>query len=267
MMPEEPEAQDIPRSRLSANAEKAPDFLAPVLDWDDFNNRMQWRQDQHVGMIGPTESGKSTLTFHLLKKRKYIAFFATKPKDNVLAQYAKQGGFKTYREWPYSHKARNPFKKVHSPEETPKRILWPDATNLDATASQRRVFRTGIEDIYRSGGWCVVWDEFWMMTNILDLEQESRILLQQARSNNISFVMGAQRPSRIPLELYDQSTHLFFFRDNDERNLKTMSGIGWKDADSIRRFVAHLEPHQFLYINTRSGEMYRSTAPVLEAKK
>jgi len=111
----------------------------------------------------------------------------------------------------------------------------------------------------------VVWDEFWMMTQILGLEKEARIFLQQARSNDISFVMGMQRPSRIPLEVFDQSTHLFFWRDNDEANLKRMGGIGWMSANEIRYFVANLDPFQVLYLNTRRGWMYRTTAPEIKA--
>jgi hypothetical protein len=102
-----------------------------------------------------------------------------------------------------------------------------------------------------------------MMTNILGMEAEARIMLQQARSMDISFVMGAQRPSRIPLEVFDQSSHLFFWRDNDEVNLKRIGGIGWLASGPIRAFVANLKPYQVLYINSRKGWMYRTTAPPL----
>jgi hypothetical protein len=100
-----------------------------------------------------------------------------------------------------------------------------------------------------------------MMTHILEMEDEARIMLQQARANDIAFVMGAQRPSRVPLEMFDQSTHLFFWRDNDERNLKTIGGVGFLASDPIRLFVANLEPHQVLYVHTRLGYMCRTTAP------
>src|ERR1051325_9845559 len=114
--------------------------------------------------------------------------------------------------------------------------------------------------------WCsMVWDEFWMMCSILGMEREARIMLQQARSNDISFVIGAQRPSRIPLEVFDQTTHLFFWRDNDEANLKRMGGIGWMSANEIRYFVANLQQYQVLYLNTRRGWMYRTTAPEIKA--
>ena len=237
-----------------------PDDAAPVVDWNDFiNGVFKWRQGQHVGLIGPTESGKSTLTYGILPLRKYVTFFATKPKDSTLDQFAATAGFERIEVWPPKNKWTN---RPVKPEKMPRRILWPDARVLGATSRQRAVFGAAIDDIYRSGGWCVVWDEFWYMTNILELEKESRIFLQQARSNDISFVMGAQRPSRIPLEMFDQSTHLFFWRDNDESNLKRMSGIGWLSADLIRSLVARLEPHQVLYLNARTGAMYRTIAPL-----
>lgn len=251
---------------LTELRELPPDNLAPVVDWDDFMTYVfDWRQSQHVGMIGPTDSGKSTLTFGVLPKRKYVTIFATKPRDATLDAFAAKGGYEKIQDWPPVRK-RGLVKRPYTAEEMPKRVLWPDATRMsEATLDhQREVFLKAFHDIYGSGGWTVVWDEFWMMTQILQLDKQARIFLQQARSNDISFVMGMQRPSRIPLEVFDQSSHLFFWRDNDERNLKTMGGIGWLASGPIRAFVANLEPHQVLYINTRRGWMFRTTAPELK---
>lgn len=235
----------------------------PIIPWEEFLiTHFRWRQDEHVGLIGPTGSGKSTLLFSILPKRKYVAFFATKPQDPTLTQYAKANGFQHFKEWPDSHVSRNPFKKTVTPQQAPRRIIWPDARSISSTHNQHRVFSHAVNDIYESGGWCMVWDEFSLMCNTLKLQDHAKLILQQGRSNNISFVAGAQRPSKIPLELYDQSTHLFFWRDNDESNLERMSGIGWRSAKLIRSLVADLEPHQFLYINTRTGDMLRSKAEV-----
>jgi len=237
-----------------------PESMAPVLPWEDFQEHVfDWKQDQHVGLIGPTDSGKSTLTYSILPMRKYIAFFATKPKDRILEQFAEKGNFTKIEDWPPKKKRFR--KKIYTPDEMPRRLLWPDATSIDAIENQQKVFDRAFKDIYSSGGWCTVWDEFWMMCRILKMEDQARIMLQQARSNDISFVMGAQRPSRIPLELFDQATHLFFWRDNDEVNLKRIGGVGYLSSSPIRAFVANLEPYQVLYINTRKGWMYRTTAP------
>lgn len=247
--------------------EVPPDTMAPVVDWDDFlTYAFDWRQGQHVAEIGPTESGKSTLTYAILPKRKYITFFATKPRDRTLDEFAASGGFERIEDWP-PRRGRGRFSREVTAEEMPRRLLWPDATQMgpETLANQQRVFRKAFHDIYGSGGWTTVWDEFWMMCSILKMEEEARIMLQQARSNDISFVIGAQRPARIPLEVFDQTTHLFFWRDNDERNLQRMGGIGWMNAQPIRALVANLEPYQVLYINSRKGWMYRTTAPELKA--
>ena len=241
--------------------ELAPDAMAPVIPWDDFMSYVfDWRQNQHVGMIGPTESGKSTLTYSILPLRPYAAFFATKPRDAVLDQFAVKAGFVKIPDWP----PRTKFtRREITPEKMPRRLLWPDARTLDATENQRVVFDRAFRDIYSAGGWCTIWDEFWMMCSILKMQDQARIMLQQARSSDIAFVMGAQRPSRIPLELFDQATHLFFWRDNDEVNLKRIGGVGWLSSQAIRTFVANLDPYQVLYVNTRRGWMYRTTAPEL----
>ncbi len=234
-----------------------PDDLAPVIPYEDYMTYIfDWKQGQHVGLVGPTEAGKSTALETLLEDRSYVTFFATKPYDPVLLNFADIEKYVRITDWPPKK-----YGRIVTAEKMPKRLLWPNATDINAQANQTKVFRKAIADIYAQGGWTVVWDEFWMMTKILDLEQESRIFLQQARSNNISFVMGAQRPSRIPLEMFDQSTWLFFFRDNDEVNLKRISGIGWLASGPIRSFVANLERFQCLAVNTRTGQMYRTRFP------
>lgn len=253
------------RLRTGGMVNAPPDDMAPVVDWDYFLGYVfDWRQNQHVGLIGPTESGKSTLTYAILPLRRYVTFFATKPADPILEQYARRGGYQRIETWP-PMKGRM-FRRPYTAREMPRRLLWPDATRMGSVARQQLIFQQAFEDIYHQGGWTTVWDEFWMMTRILDMEDQARIMLQQARSNDIAFVMGAQRPSRIPVEIYDQSTHLFFWRDNDELNLKRIGGVGWLASGPIRAFVANLEPHQVLYINTRRGWMYRTTAPELSTK-
>ena len=58
--------------------------------------------------------------------------------------------------------------------------------------------------------------------------------------------------------MYDQATWLFFFRENDERNLRRIGGIGGLETKAIATTVANLEMHEFLAVNTRTGDMWRS---------
>lgn len=253
-----------PISHAAALRERPPDELAPVLPWDDFMSyAFDWRQNQHVGVIGPTEQGKTNLVYHVLGQRQYVTYFAIKTRDETLDAFAKRGGYVRIYDWP-PVRERWPHKLITA-QEMPKRLLWPDATRLDSEPEQTRVFGKALADIYSQGGWCPVFDDYWYLAHILGFEKQTKKYLANARSNNIPMVVCAQRPSGNRLvELFDQATHLFFARDNDENNLTRIGGVGWLDSAAIRAFVARLEPFQFLYINTRKGHMYRTTAPELK---
>lgn len=250
----------------AALRERPPDSLAPVLPFDDFMTYVfDWRQNQHVGVVGPTEQGKTNLVYHLLSLRTYITYFAIKTRDETLDGFAQKGGFVRIADWP-PMKTRG-RKRPYTAQEMPRRLLWPDATQLDSEPEQRRVFGKALPDIYSEGGWCPVFDDYWYLAHILGFEKETKKYLANARSNYIPMVICAQRPAGNRLvELFDQSTHLFFARDNDEPNLSRIGGVGWLNAGPIRAFVANLEPFQFLYVNTRKGHMYRVTAPELKLR-
>lgn len=247
-----------------------PDSMAPVLEWDDFmtyvigssDPALRWKQDQHMALVGCTDCGKSTALHAMLPLRKYAAFFGTKIKDRTLSGMIADGTFERIHDWP-PMRGRRPFRRPVTAEEMPRRLLWPEVTSLEQVPALAPVFERAVSDIYGQGGWCTVFDEFWMQCEILKMRQTAKIFLQQARSNDISLVMGMQRPAWIPPEVFDQTRHLLFWRDNDELNLKRIGGVGWLSAGPIRAFVANLDPFQALYVNNRTGHMYRTTAPEL----
>lgn len=81
----------------------------------------------------------------------------------------------------------------------------------------------------------------------------------QGRSLGLTLVTGTQRPAYMPLEFYDQATHLFMFKDNDRINVSRLAGLAGVDmAESIKREMATLSKHEFIYVNTRSDVVIRS---------
>lgn len=225
---------------------------APRIPWDRFIGReFQWRTGEHVALIGPTGQGKTTLLMNLLPLHRFVVVFATKPKDKSMDRLIAQGYVKLER-W-------------HSldPEQFPRRVVWPNATRLDSVDYQAQVLHHAFGAIYREGGWTLAIDETWYVGNTLGLSSDIKMYLLQARALDISLVCATQRPANVPLEIYDQSTHLFFWRDNDEANLRRLSGISWRSADLVRRIVSGLEQYQVLYINTRTGRMVRTRCPAI----
>lgn len=223
---------------------------APRVPWNEFlADHFTWLPGEHLGIIGPTGQGKTTLLVNLVPLHPFVVIFATKPEDDTMDEFLRRG----YLKMEY-------WQSIDA-DQYPKRVLWPDARKLSAASYQQKVFHDAFEKIYLEGGWTVVIDELWFIVNILKLGMDVKLFLLQSRALHISLVMATQRPAFVPLEVYDMSTHLFFFRDNDETNLKRISGIHKKSARVIREIVANLESHQVLYVNTRTGEMLRTRAP------
>lgn len=227
----------------------------PHLPWSQFyENAFVWNQGEHVGMIGPSGQGKTNLCLLILPKRDYVTVLATKPRDKTLDLYAKALHYKKIAKW-------NPKMKV---DKYPRRILWPDASHLRQSKDiQRNAFLDALDHIYYDGGWCVVWEELWWIAQQLGMTQEAKTFLQQGRSMDISNVMATQRPAWVPLEVYDNSTHLFFWADNDETNLRRISSIGSFNSAAIRARITTLAKHEVLYVNTRDKVMYTTRPPLL----
>jgi energy-coupling factor transporter ATP-binding protein EcfA2 len=225
---------------------------APRIPWDKFlDEELQWRSGEHFALIGPTGQGKTTMMLHLLPLHPFVAAFATKPRDETMDSLIATGYIKLER-WQFL-----------DPDIFPRRVIWPDATRIDSEDVQRSVFADAFGKIYREGGWTVAIDETWYFANVLRMEKYIRTYLLQARSLGISLLCATQRPASVPLEIYDQSTHLMFWRDNDETNLRRLGGISYRSADLIRGIVSNLERFQVLYINTRTGRMVRTRCPAI----
>ena len=241
--------------------EAPPDAYAPVVPFDWFLTYVfDWRQDQHVGIIGPTEQGKSNLAYHLLMLRDYVAYMGIKSDDETLEAFASAGGYRRVTDWP--PKVGRVRKREATWEEMPRRLVWPDAKDRRAArAVQQDVFARMLDDIWGRGYACVVWDDFWYLVRILGMELDAKQNLLNARSAKSAQVIIAQRGGgNRMVELYDQPTHLFFARESDPRNLLLLG-----PTSSVRRgFVANLDRYQFYYENTRTDAKYRVTAPLLK---
>lgn len=225
---------------------------APRVPWDAFNHGFfHWRPGEHVGLIGPTGLGKTTMLLNILPRMPFVVVFATKPRDGSMDKLLHAGYVRLDR-W-----------RSIDPMQTPRRVLWPDATRLDSVVKQRVVFHDAFDRIYREGGWCVAIDETRYVENQLKLGEDIKMYLLQGRSLGISLVTATQRPAWVPREIYSSSTHLFFWRTNDETDIRSLSAIGYRSAVLIRSIVAELERFQVLYINTRSGVMARTRCPAI----
>ena len=223
---------------------------APQVPWDVFLSRFSWKQSQHVALIGPNGSGKTNLLMSLLPMRDYVVLLATKPRDRTLEELIINGDFDLYHEW------------LDVPaDKSPRRILWPESRDLEADERQRKAFAAAFKAIYDEGNWCLAVDEGYYVATELKLAPQMRKYWTQARSLDISFVVGTQRPAWVPVEMYSESTHVFIWSMVENDAVRRVSSLGRANVDLVREIIPELPEYQFLYVNTRTGMLLRSYAP------
>lgn len=224
--------------------------LVESLGWADFRSSFDWRQGEHVSILGPTKGGKTTLALALVPHREHVAVLGTKPRDPALAELVRKHGYRRMQEW--------------APRPGERRVLlWPRLTKADDWRSARPVYEHALSRIYESGGWCLYADEARVLCDerrpFLGLAPYMRLLWTQGRSLGVSIVAGTQRPAWVPPEMFDQAEHVFMFQDADADNVRKLGGFGGLDARTIRDTVPALGEHEALYVNTRDRRLVRTT--------
>jgi hypothetical protein len=219
------------------------------LPWDEFMARFRWRQGEHVSLIGPTGSGKTTLALALLPLRTYVCVFGTKPKDDTLTTLIRREGYKRIKRWP--------------PGATRRRVvLWPSVPRMEDIAIQRPVFAEAMAEIYHEGGWTAVFDEVWYTSAFLGLARPHTVLWTQARALNVTVVASTQRPANVPLQMYSEPTHVFLWQMTELTDRKRIAQFGGSlNSKLIIETLAELERFEVLYLNTRTRAMIRTRAP------
>lgn len=221
----------------------------PYVEWSEFPEHMDWEQGEHVTIIAPTGDGKTLLMTQLTPLREYVVFLQAKARDETLDQYLED------------------FREVETPQSWAKRCLIRPPfykKNPDKTKRvQREYFRNALLTAFSQENWAVFADEVRWLADDLDLKDVLVMMLLQGRGLGISMVAATQRPKFIPLEFYDQPTHLFLFPDSDHNNLKRLSDIGGNiNRQALIRAIPKLDKYHFLYVNTRTNEVVESKVEV-----
>jgi SpoVK/Ycf46/Vps4 family AAA+-type ATPase len=189
-------------------------------------------------MIGPTGCGKTTLATQVIGCRRYVVAFGVKARDDTM-DILIDAGYRRIQKW--NGGVDNYI------------VLWPEIRTVESGDSQRRIFKEAIDAIFRQGGWTVFFDEVSYLSDFLKMDTALKMLLNQGRSSGITVVAGTQRPAWIPLAFYENATHLFIWRMNDQRNIRRVSEMFGNAGPIIAREIANLERREVLYLNTVDG--------------
>lgn len=220
----------------------------PRNDWGPFYRRFManWRQGEHVSIVGPTGCGKTTCLAKIIPARDYVVVLVTKVHDTTIKRDFP--GFERIERW----SDRKAYQK--------KILLWPKPEKeMRATyTKQREVFQDALNEIFLDRNWCVVFDEQHYVCKQLGLEPENAMLQHQGRSSGLSIVNGTQRPAWVPLITFSGSTHNFLWRTTLDSDLKRLSDIGGIDRRELAQNMLQLDKHEFVYVDSRKGLAIRS---------
>lgn len=220
--------------------------LPPRVSWSEFMDTFQWEQGQHVTLLGHTGSGKTTLARHIITKRTHRLMFATKPRDPSIKVFVEEDKYKLTRTWPIDSRIH---KRV---------VFWPKIENATDIVAQAESIGRCLQSVYRTGGWCLYFDEVRYISDTLGLKGALELLWLQGRALKLSVLAGTQRPAWIPREAYSEADHLFLWRSTNRYDLKRLEDASNVDTKKLSPILANLPKHDVLHINTRDGEYTRT---------
>lgn len=222
---------------------------------------------QHVAIMGPTGSGKTTVAYELLNEvatpELPAIVLVMKPRDPVVKDFSKSTGFRTTQRWPpiinraYNEKGGGLGKRQRG------WVFWPKHSLRDIRrddAMLAREFRKVLDESYRKGNRIVFADEIVGLSKELNLEDELNAIWMRGKSMGTGMWAATQRPFHAPLNMYSQSEHLIMFKDPDKRSVDRFKEIGGVEPEFVESAVRRLKLHEFLYIGRFMAEDGQSAA-------
>lgn len=216
----------------------------------------RYKTGEHVSFIGPTGAGKTHLALALLarsvndERKGYVTVM--KPRDKTVGQFMVRYHWKRILNYPPPPQMR----KVLG-EEVPGFIVWPVHSHnpeLDEIRHEQ-IFRRMHRDLYVKGDAIIFDDEAVSLVREMDLKPDLVRIWTKGRSVGCGLWAATQRPSLVPLEMYDQAEHLFLAYDPDERNQKRFGEIGGVNPELIVSVVSRLPKWHWLYIRRSDRTM------------
>lgn len=225
--------------------------------------REEWSQGEHVTLAGPTGTGKTTVAHTILDCRTYVCVLAVKRYDDTLDRFRNghlynRDRYKVIKDWPPEY----PNRKV---------IYWPRPKSITDKETQVEKLYKALNAMYKSGGWCVYFDEAGYIAGNLGLHQCLGVLLNQGRSSDISVVATMTRPrsmiARVPVETLNQCRHLILFKYVDEREIKACAEIAGISNRDMQRYMDSLQYHRhprgeysdFMHVHKNKVTIVRNT--------
>lgn len=222
-----------------------------------------YRPGEHLTLLGPTQSGKSTLAFQLLKVTTYPKLpgvvLVMKPRDQVVSNMATTLDYQIIRDWPPPLQHRRRIKTRGRVEIVMPNgwMVWPkhsfDPERDDA--HMYAVFRRTLIGNYKRGNVVLFADEVYGLAKELHLERELNAIWSRGAAMGCGLWASSQRPYSIPQWAYSSPEHIFLANDPDKRDRDRYREIGGVDPELVEAVTRSLPKYCWLYIRRTGPQM------------
>jgi hypothetical protein len=214
-----------------------------------------WKPGQCTTIIGPRGTGKTHICLELAEMNPYVLILATKRTDPLISALNRDGYHVTddlaQVLWTADPDHPERQKPLHS-----KIVYWPrfpdSVTQKQRLALQSAKMREAIGWVDKTGKWTVIIDETMWMVESLKLETEIKEMYFQGRTQGVSVIANAQRPTHVPRLAFSSADYLFLAKTGDRRDLINLREISTGiPSEIIESGLMQLDrtKHEFLFVD------------------
>lgn len=208
------------------------------LDWEQFKLwfRANWEPGQHVSLVGPTGTGKTTLMVGILPMRKYVLALDPKGGDSTLSSLEKLGFQRS--PWPPERSTRKQIEEGH-----PARlIVGSQIKGVEDLPKLRKQIGMALKDAFNEQGWTVYLDELQIVADrrLMNLSASVERNLIAARDRKVSMVMSFQRPANVPRSAAEMSTWFIVLYTRDRDTVDRLAEMAGRLTAEMRGMVKGL---------------------------
>jgi len=240
-----------------------PSSQVIAMPWDDFAPWFteRWGQGEHIAVVGPTGSGKTTLQMRLGELRNWAAVLDGKGGDRTLDA----AGWQRVTRWPLPLHLKSDIKEG----EPAHLIIGHNVKTFADRPKHRTLLRKALRGLWAQRNWSVLVDEVQLLTDVrfLGLANDVVELLIAARDRGLSVVAALQRVSignttgGASGTLGDQSTWLAFSYSRDDRAVQRLAELAGRPASEVRTVVTSLPEHAWCIVGRDPRAPYVITKP------
>lgn len=225
----------------------------PQVSWRELEPDFMraWSQGQHLSLIGPSGTGKTTFAEHIIEQRirmrkAMAAVLANKRRDEMLTRLVNNG-------WP----RRLAWPPYYEDRQKHKVIIWP-TYGLASTSVRKNanVFREALDRMVDEGGWTVYFDETRYFVQTLGLRNIVDELWNGARSGRLTMIAGSQGTTWINKTMVEQPTWIVAFQPRGEEAADDLAKL--MGNRELKTRLLDLPSHSFIIGELPSRRFYVS---------